>query len=231
MPLLFGAVFAAGAAPATTSTPPAGASPAAATENNADRSSPVAAARTLLTALQEGDIAAARDTLVISADQKPAIDAFLDVMAATARLQHAASAKYLSAADGLFKPSSPADSDAALKRVDAGELTVNSDSATLRVAADTPTSPGTQPTMQTLELRKIGPAWKVDGPSFFGLTAENAGKTAARAALARKLADVADAVAAEITAGKFFSADGAYHEYWTRCLRVAAATAAATTKP
>jgi hypothetical protein len=229
-PLLLAAVFAGGAAPG----PETATAPTSAVSS--DLSTPVAAATTLITALHDGRFSAARDALNIPADQKPAVDAFLDAMAATFRLQQAASARFLSAADALFKPPTPADLAARLKRIADGQLTVNGDTAALILAPDTAASsasqPATQPVAQALEFTKVDTSWKVDAPSFFNLTAEPADTIANRAALARKIASVADSVAADIAAGKFFSAADAYQEYWSRCLQAAApATTASSTAP
>jgi hypothetical protein len=233
MALLLGGLLAAGAASATATAPapPSAATTPAAPAVKADFSSPVAAVTTLVTALHEGDFATARAALIIPDEHKSAIDAFLDTMAATARLQQAASAKYLSAADAHFPPPSPESLAARLKRVAAGELTVNGDTATLIVATGAATPTTTQPAIQTLRLAKIGAAWNVDGASFFSLTAEPADKTAARAARARNLAAIADAVAADISAGKFFSAADAYQEYWSRCLQAVTLSATAASAP
>jgi hypothetical protein len=239
-PFLVVALFGAGTAPDNVPGPSPRApaitlsAPATAPELSSGYSTPSAAVTDLVTALHEGNFAAARDALIIPTDQKPALDALLDAMAATARLQKAASARFLSA-DIHFKPPTAADLADKLQRVAAARQTVNGDSATLDVPSETATLPaanlsGAQPAAQTLELKKIGVAWKGAGPSFFSLTGEPADRIATRVALARKLAAVADDMAGEIAAGKYFSEADAYQEYWTRCLR-ATATAPSNSAP
>jgi hypothetical protein len=229
IPLLLAILAAAPALAQTSPAPTASASnstaPPPASAPSADDSTPVAAAKTLLTALHEGNAAAARDALIIPEDHKAAIDAFLDATAAAARLQRAASARFHSAADALFTTPTPADLAATLQRVASGKLTVTGDTATLIVAVDA----AAPPTIQTLVLKKIDAAWKIDGPAFFNLTSEPADKNSERAALARKLAAAADAVAVDIAAGKFFSAADAYQEYWSLCLQTTTAPATAAT--
>ena len=91
-----------------------------------------------------------------------------------------------------------------------------------------PATPATQSASQTLVLKKTEAGWKVDGGSFFNLPGEPADRIASRVALARKLTVVADAVAKDIAAGKFFSVGDAYQEYWSRSLQAAAAATSAS---
>jgi hypothetical protein len=206
-------------------------SPAAAPAVTADYSTPAAAAKTLLTAINKGNFAAVRDALTIPAIHKTEIETLLGAMDASARLQQAATAQFLSAGTTAFGAPTAALLDAQLKAVDAGELTLKGDAATLVIPANESANlPG-----GTVEFKKIGSDWKIDGAAFFKLAPEPAGKTTARMELARQLTTLTNKMAAEITAGKFFSATDAYQEYWTRYLELthppATATSPAATTP
>ena len=98
MPLVLAGVCAganpgAASSQATASVPittTAASSPASAPVVTADYSTPVAAAKTLLTAINVGNFAAVRDALAITGSHTKEIDTLLGAMEASARLQQAA---------------------------------------------------------------------------------------------------------------------------------------------
>jgi len=220
-----------GAAPPAATVPGSGTSTAAASSPAslpvtfvADYSTPAAAAKTLLTAINRGNFTAMRDALTIPDEHKEDIDTLLDAMESSARLQEAAEARFLEAGKAAFGAPSDAALAAQLKSVDAGEVTINGNSATLAVAADAAAKlPG-----GTVEFRKIGKDWKIDGAAFFKLATEPADKTAARVALARRLTVLTGTIIQEMDAGKFFSATDAYQEYWMDYLDLTRPPATAT---
>ena len=245
IPLVLAGVIAGaglGAAPSMT-TAPASAPGAAAASAGAtspasmaavwtpDYSSPAAAAKTLLIAIHKGDFAAVRQALTIPDPQKENIGTLLDAMEASAELQAAATDRFQEAGSAAFGAPTEAALAAQLKAVDAGELTLKGDAATLVMAADAAAKlPG-----GTVEFKKMGSDWKIDGAAFFKLTAEPADKTAARVELASRLTIITQTITQQIGAGKFFSANDAYQEYWmdyldlTRPAATATAPAPATT--
>jgi hypothetical protein len=212
--------------PGTPASTPATASAPAATPNaerpiHADYSSPVAALKTFLTAAQQGDFATVRQAMVIPPQRKADIDVFIDAMAASARLQKAAQAFFGPSGATQFGMPSAAQFSRQLKRVDDSQPKVDGDTATLEVPAD-PTS-GQQ--SQTVQLQKVGDAWKVDALAYFRLTENSPESIAERVALTRRISAIADDVAKNITAGKYYSSAIAYQDYWNRSMQATKAPA------
>jgi hypothetical protein len=211
-------------APAPLAAPPASSPASAPAPVTADYSTPAAAAKTLLTAINKGNFAVVYDALTIPASHKTEIETLLAAMEASSRLQQAATTRFLTAGTTAFGTPTPETLAAQLQAVAAGPLTLTGDAATLLVAADTASNlPG-----GTVEFKKIGGDWKIDGAAFFKLATEPADKTAARVELARQLTTLTDTMTQEIAAGKFFSATDAFQEYWTRYLTLTHPASTAT---
>jgi copper chaperone CopZ len=187
----------------------------------------VAALKTLITAVQQGDFATMRQAMVIPPERKADIDTFIDAMAASARLQKAAQDNFGPVGAAQFGLPSAAQFARQIKRVDDSLPKIDGDAATLEVSAD-PTS-GQQD--QTVQLKKVGDAWKVDAAAYFHLTGGSPETIAERVALTRQITTIADVVAKNITAGKYYSAAIAYQDYWNRSMQATKAPAdnAATT--
>jgi hypothetical protein len=181
----------------------------------ADYSNPGAALRTFLTAAQQGDVATARAAMVIPPERKAEVDVFIDAMAATARLQAAARAKFGATGAARFGMPTAAELAEQLKRVEGGTPKVQGDTASLEV----PRNSATGQASQTVQLKRVGTAWKVDGATYFHLTEDAGEQIADRVALTRRIAGIADEVAKDIEAGKYYSSTIAYQNYWSRCIQ------------
>jgi len=206
-------------------TPAPAPAPAAKPESAApaDYSTPKAAAKSFLDAVRRADTPAMKAAVFTPSDQLDAVDTFLTVLAAGTDLQKAATTQF--GADGTksFGSVSSTALQSRLAAIDAAEAHVTGDTATIMLPAD----PATQQSAGTILLKKIGTAWKLDGPALFGLTPANAAQNAARLDLAKKLLKIDEEVSRDITAGKYTSASDAYQDYWTRSRLAAAPSATA----
>jgi hypothetical protein len=192
-----------------------------------DYSTPVATLKTLLTAAQQGDSATVRASMVIVPKLNDDVNVFLDAMAATARLQAEAEAKFGAMGAERFGKPSAAELTGQLKRVEAAALKINGDTATL----DAPADPPSGQKGQNVRLMKVGNEWKVQGGEYFGLTQDAAEKTRERLVLTKRLTAIAEEVTKEIAAGKYYSSTMAYQEYWNRCMQATKTPAESAATP
>jgi len=207
--------------------PSSGSAPATATAASAaaDYSSPTAAAKTYLRALNVGDSKAVHDAMVVPTGHEAEVDAFVSLTIAQHWLQDAAVTKFKNDGDKVFlgDPKTRVSLAAQIKTLEEQKPEISGDAATISMP---PVE--SEKEAQKVTLKKTADGWKLDAMVLYSLDSD---KTALRAALAKKLATVTEVTTKEITSGKFSSATEAYQEYWLRMKEASqgsAATARAT---
>lgn len=180
---------------------------------------PKQAVAKLLMAINKGDEAGLRGTLVMPEDagsgQTAAAETLLKLLVGTSKLQAVAEQKY--GPDGVkaFGVASTAQMESRLKGVEVGTLAVaaSGDAATLTIPAD----PDKRYAGGTLVLKKVGGEWKVDAASLFHLEGvKETEEFKQRMALAGKLVELTGETSREIAAGKYATAGEAYQAFMTR---------------
>ncbi len=128
----------------------------------ADYSEPRAAMKSFLRAQ---DKAALLDALVIAPADQADVGAFIDVMDQTTKLQKAAQAEFGVGADKYFSDVTGAELAAKIKSIDAADVRIDGDSARVILPADE----AAKQASSKVKLKKVGPDWKIDAASLFGL--------------------------------------------------------------
>ena len=155
---------------------------------------------------------------------------FIDVMDQTTKLQRAARAEFGVGADKYFSDVTGAELAAKIKSIDAADVRIDGDSATVTMAANE----AAKQASSTVKLKKVGANWKIDAASLFGLGSPAAAtepaaamaatapaatqKTATdrRVEIAHSITETTQQMVIDIKARKFASASDAYQEYWNR---------------
>jgi hypothetical protein len=131
----------------------------------------------------------------------------LSAMTASDALQTVAAENFGSEGRRYFDPDAAKKLEAQLKAATDAKIETTGDKATATLA-------GTDgSTAQTKVLQKSADGWHIDGASLLGPAGEPAEKLAARVALWKKSAAVADKVAADIKAKKYPLASDAFRDY------------------
>ncbi len=153
--------------------------------DNVDLSTPKAAARALMTAMQDGNVGAAKAAVNATTDrEKDAIAARVEMEYAALKLQRAMRARF----EEARKEKDPdAEINEMLKGLDAAEVKIDGDTATL-------TGKG----YLKFSFKKVGGKWRVEMP-----------KQADDPAECRKIAKGLDQVAADVKSGKHKTFDEA----------------------
>jgi hypothetical protein len=153
-----------------------------------DFSSPRLAAKSFYGAVESGDIATVRASMLAADDaQQKLVDAFTDVIAASLQMGSAARDKFGAAGDSLGTTVIPKEEAA---RIDKAEEKIDGDDATLSV-------PGRPVPMK---FRRVDNAWRLIVTDFAGAKPDN---IAAQTQLLQQLARILNQTSADISAGKF----------------------------
>jgi hypothetical protein len=215
----------------TTPTPvPPAATPSSRTPDlsaPADYSTPVEAAKTYIRATFGDSAPKMRDALIISSGHEADVDAFLNLMANSRKLQAAARKEFGATGVIAFESPGPSLTDQ-LKALDAAKVHASGDTATLTLPKPAPQANSSTEEPKPIKLRKVGSDWKADAAALFDLDAAPA-PLADRTSLAKKVTTIAQEVTKDIEAHKFRTATDAYQEFWARCQSLAPATAPAPT--
>src|SRR5262249_556549 len=136
------------------------------------------------------------------------VDALLDSMDASWKMQAAAKAKFGAAGEKAFAWDGPTE-EQQLKDLDGAKVEETGDTPTLTL----PAPEGQQG--KPRGLKKAGGGWKVDAVGLFDRDGKGS-PVAGRVELAQKLAAIAKEMAKDIAGGKMTSAAEAYQVFWTR---------------
>ena len=186
------------------------------------------AVENFFTAVGAADEKAVKAAVVSSPEQNAAVDAYLDLMVATTKLQKAAVAKFGKAAAETFGATAGPQLEARLKAVEDATAKVAGDSVLLTVAADE----AKKIPPLTIVVKKTTDGWKIDGGSLFNLSPENREQATQRAELSKKLTVITRQMTQEVNDGKYAAAVDAFQEFWTRSVKAAKTNPqAATTAP
>ena len=181
-----------------------------------DFSTPRSAAKSFFNAVETGDVATIRATMLAEDDaQRKLVDAFTDVIAASARLASSARDKFGAPGDALGMTAIPKEEAA---RIDKGEEKIDGESATLTIP-DRPVP---------MKFRKAGEGWKLIVTDFAGATAANIDL---QTNLLAQLAQILNETATDISNGKYPSAEQAQGAFQERFNAAMIKAAAPTTKP
>jgi len=188
----------------------------------ADFSTPRAAAKSFYNAIEAGDVATIRMSMLAEDDaQRKLVDAFTDVIAASGKLATAARDRFGAAGDALGMSAIPKEQAA---RIDKGDEKIDGNDATLTLS-DRPVP---------MTFRKSGGGWKRVVTDFAGATPAN---ISSQIDLLNQLAQNLNDTASEIAAGKYQSPEQAQTAFQDRmnAAMIKAVTPAtkptATTKP
>jgi len=159
-----------------------------------DASSPKAAVKSLYAAVIRGDARAVRQLLIVENDpDKQLVGAYAELILSGKKLSDAAKQKFPGAV-GAFTQGTVSPEDAA--RVDAAPLTVEGDTATLRL----------EDRDQTLKLQRQPDGWRLVMPDMVG---DDPQHRIDRLALLKGLSEAMTLCAEEISGGKFATAHDA----------------------
>ena len=178
----------------------------------------------LMLALNAGDEAKVRATLVIAKEHEDAVAAMLKMTAATAQLQLVAVKTFGEEGSKAFGKVSAELTEGRLKAIRDAEMNEEGDTTKIVIAEDRSLgySGG------ELLLKKIGGEWKIDAGSLFQLNSYKAEELKQRIALAGKMTALTGDVTKEIAAGKFTAAEEARVSFWKRADAISKEGAATT---